>query len=77
MRNLIKPFLLISSTLCLFIPARAQTTDSLLNELNKAISRNNVYVNQKLALIRQIKKQIPTANTPWQKYSVYNSLYEQ
>jgi len=59
------------------MPVHAQKTDSLLNELNKAIDHDDVYVNQKRSLIRSITKQISYANTPQQKYAIYDSLYNQ
>src|SRR6201985_605770 len=77
MRNFLKLALVIFCVWWFVNAAHAQTTDSLLNELNTALSHKDDYLNRKLAAIQVIKKQLPAAATLQQKYTVYDSLYNQ
>ncbi|WP_428329876.1 DUF6377 domain-containing protein [Mucilaginibacter sp.] len=78
MTKLIKLSVLINLCLCFDFTTRAQsTTDSLLNELNIALANKDVYVKKKLDQIRLLDHQLASVKSPQEKYTVYESLYEQ
>jgi hypothetical protein len=71
-------FVLINWCLCLALAAHAQsTTDSLLNDLNKALANKDNYVKEKQEKINQLNKQLTSAKTPGTKYVLYDALYGQ
>ncbi len=60
------------------LDCRAQsTTDSLLNTLHVALANKDTYVKKKLENIDSLKRQLVAAGTQKQKYTVYESLYDQ
>jgi hypothetical protein len=76
--RLSKQLVLIIGAICLTTVARAQsTTDSLLNELNAALAKKDLYVKQKQQEITQLNQKLHQAGTVKQQYEVYRSLFEE
>ena len=76
--KLLKLLIFIICCQCLVAAAHAQsTTDSLLTELNVVLANKQFYVNKKNDQINQLKRKLVTAQTPKEKYTIYDSLYEQ
>jgi hypothetical protein len=63
---------------CLAGIARAQaTTDSLLNELNAVLGKKEQFVKQKRQQIAQLNQKLSLAVSTAQKYTLYQSLFEE
>jgi len=76
--KLLKLLIFICCYLCFTVTARSQsTTDSLLAELNVVLANKQFYVNKKNDQITQLKRKLITAQTPKEKYAIYEALYEQ
>jgi hypothetical protein len=76
--KLLKLLIFICCYLCLTVAARAQsTTDSLLTELNVVLANKQFYVNKKNDEIAKLNRKLTLAQTPKEKYAIYNLLYEQ
>ena len=76
--RLLKLFVLIICYLGFCFAARAQTTtDSLLSELNAVLANKQFYVNKKDQEIARLNRELIKARTLQQKYTIYQSLYEQ
>ena len=76
--KLIKLLLLLGCLCEITITAHAQSvTDSLLNQLNTALTNKDVYVSRKQEAISELKQQLSNAGTDNTKYGIYELLYEQ
>ncbi len=74
----LKLFVLINCCLCFEIAAKAQsTTDSLLSQLNAVLANKQFYVNKKTNEIARQNRTLSNAETPKDKYLIYQALYEE
>jgi hypothetical protein len=76
--RLIKLFVLSFLLLYISVDCSAQsTTDSLFNELNKALANKEVYVAAKQQVIGKLNQKLHAAKTLNEKYQACDALYEQ